>query len=302
MTPADLASLDGSALIARWRARSAGDWEEPGAVARLAERLLAVGEPLVAHDVIQEGLGRHPADVRLRELRALALARGGAPGRARAVLEKLRGEGSASEETLGVLARVHKDLAQQSPDPAERARHWQEAAVLYGAAYARSGRYWTGINTAATLLLTGERERARQVAQQVRAECLDALGSSAEHDRYWLQATLGEAALESTDWRERGLPPQLAFRIALHVGPVLGCVNPVTGRQDYLGTQVSRAARIEPVTPPGEVYATEEFAAYAALLRVSEFVCDYVGRVPLAKEFGSFPTYHVRRVHPSLAR
>jgi class 3 adenylate cyclase len=81
----------------------------------------------------------------------------------------------------------------------------------------------------------------------------------------------------------------------------LACVNPVTGRQDYLGTQVSRAARIEPITPPGEVYATEEFAAYAALLQVGEFVCDYVGRVPLAKEFGSFPTYHVRRGYPSLA-
>src|SRR5262249_35244776 len=101
-------------------------------------------------------------------------------------------------------------------------------------------------------------------------------------------------ATGSTDWREVGLPEDLDLRVGLHVGPVLRCVNPITGRVDHLGTHVSRAARIEPVTPPGEVYATEEFAAAAAARRVSAFVCEYVGQVPLAKLYGSFPTYHVR--------
>ena len=31
--------------------------------------------------------------------------------------------------------------------------------------------------------------------------------------------------------------------------------------ETYIGSQVSRAARIEPVTPPGQIYVTEQFAA-----------------------------------------
>jgi len=63
----------------------------------------------------------------------------------------------------------------------------------------------------------------------------------------------------------------------------------------YGGTHVSHAARIEPITPPGEVYASRWFAALAAADGVTEFVCEYVGRTPLAKGYGTFPTYHVRR-------
>lgn len=28
---------------------------------------------------------------------------------------------------------------------------------------------------------------------------------------------------------------------------------------------------------------------------VTDFTCDYVGQIPLAKSYGTFPTYHVRR-------
>jgi hypothetical protein len=48
--PDDLSSLDASALIALWRARSAVEHGDPASFARLASRLLAVGEPLVAQD------------------------------------------------------------------------------------------------------------------------------------------------------------------------------------------------------------------------------------------------------------
>ena len=57
---------------------------------------------------------------------------------------------------------------------------------------------------------------------------------------------------------------------------------------------MSRAARLEPVTPPNEVYASREFAALSAASRVREFACDYVGLTPWAKRFGVFPTYHLR--------
>jgi len=100
--------------------------------------------------------------------------------------------------------------------------------------------------------------------------------------------------IAATDWSAKGLPPELNLRIALHVGPVHVCMNPITARRDFMGTHVSRAARIEPVTPPGQVYASQAFAAFAAAERVGEFACEYVGLTALAKGFGTFPTYHVR--------
>ncbi len=58
-----------------------------------------------------------------------------------------------------------------------------------------------------------------------------------------------------------------------------------------------RAARTEPITPPGEVYASQAYAAFVALRPASEIACVYVGNTPWAKGYGSFPTFHVRRTH-----
>ncbi len=101
--------------------------------------------------------------------------------------------------------------------------------------------------------------------------------------------------LRSTDWGAHGLPPDLSIRIALHAGPVYKCIDPVTEHVTYTGTHVSRAARIEPITPPGHVYTSLPFAALIRLGRSDEFTCDYVGETPLAKGFGTFPTYHLSR-------
>ena len=98
-----------------------------------------------------------------------------------------------------------------------------------------------------------------------------------------------------TDWYELGLPKDLNVRLALHAGPVFHCTDPVTGHENYTGRHVSRAARLEPKTPPGYVFASEAFAALAAAERVSEFTCDYVRQLEWAKTYGTFPTYLVRR-------
>ncbi|MBI5211122.1 MAG: DUF4071 domain-containing protein [Elusimicrobia bacterium] len=97
------------------------------------------------------------------------------------------------------------------------------------------------------------------------------------------------------DWTRHGLPGTLSFRIALHAGPVFECIDPVSAARNYVGTHVSRAARIEPITPPGQVYGSQAFAALAAAQGARGFSCEYVGQVPLAKKYGSFPLYHVRK-------
>ena len=105
--------------------------------------------------------------------------------------------------------------------------------------------------------------------------------------------------IANTNWIETGFTQHLSLRIGLHYGPVYAFTNPVTGNHDYLGTQISRAARIEPITPHGQVYASEAFAAIAFNGGATEFVCEYVGKIGLAKDYGTYPTYHVRRRHDS---
>lgn len=96
-------------------------------------------------------------------------------------------------------------------------------------------------------------------------------------------------------WKKQQLPESLNVRIALHTGPVFGCADPITGQKSYTGTHVSRAARLEPKTPPGEVYASEAFAALCAEYRVTEFTCEYVKQLAWAKHYGTFPTFVLHR-------
>lgn len=103
-------------------------------------------------------------------------------------------------------------------------------------------------------------------------------------------------------WRKHRLPDDLNVRIALHAGPVFSFQDPLTGQPNYTGTHVSRAARLEPKTPPGEVYASEAFAALCVEYGVTEFACEYVKQLAWAKHYGTFPTFVLRRTTGSPIR
>jgi class 3 adenylate cyclase len=105
-----------------------------------------------------------------------------------------------------------------------------------------------------------------------------------------------QQALETLDLAACGLPDTLALRLGGHFGPVFEATDPVQGLTNYFGAHVSRTARIEPVTPPGEVYVTEQFAARLSLER-DAFSCDYVGQVPAAKNYGTIRMYHLHPVN-----
>lgn len=168
-----------------------------------AEECLHRGEPVLAYDAAQSGLLHWPDHVRLRQLQGLALARSGDVERANRLLAELADEGHGDAETLGMLARTHKDLALAARDPAARSRHLKAGFLLYSRAFDNARRdgadadaYYAGINAATMAVLRGELDRARGVARQVRSICERAIPADEDApSRYWREATLGEAAL-----------------------------------------------------------------------------------------------------------
>jgi len=108
--------------------------------------------------------------------------------------------------------------------------------------------------------------------------------------------------INSRNWQDLGLPEEMGVRIGLHCGPVFIGLDPITGAPLYSGIHTSRTARIEPITPPGQVYASSAFAAVAASRGIAGFRFSYIGRTQLAKHYGVLPLYHVKRQDSSVAK
>lgn len=122
-------------------------------------------------------------------------------------------------------------------------------------------------------------------------------------------AALTEGLLQA-DHSAFGLSSRPRFRIALHAGPVHVGLHPLTGRPMIYGHHVNRAARIEPIAAPGQIYASQPFVALlraemdAALHQArltggaysQPYGLEYVGMLELPKKFGTAPIY---RIHSS---
>jgi tetratricopeptide (TPR) repeat protein len=104
-----------------------------------------------------------------------------------------------------------------------------------------------------------------------------------------------QEAIAAIDLESHGLPPHLALRLGGHVGPVFPVYDPVLEADAFTGTHVNRTARIEPVTPPGEVYVTDAFAAALVLAEERDLTCDYVGHMAAAKGYGKLRMHRLRR-------
>jgi hypothetical protein len=103
------------------------------------------------------------------------------------------------------------------------------------------------------------------------------------------------ARMLAVDWTRTGLDATSQIRIALHAGPVFRAFDPVMRRDGFFGTSVTRAARIEPVTPPGMIYASEAFAATLAATGQRDYALEYVGNLALAKRYGESRIYRLER-------
>jgi class 3 adenylate cyclase len=101
-------------------------------------------------------------------------------------------------------------------------------------------------------------------------------------------------AVASCDWPARGLPRGTNIRIGMHTGPVFHAFDRLIGRENYFGSHVVRAARIEPVVAPGAIYVSAELAFTLAARGAREFATDYLGTVALAKGHGNGVLYRLR--------
>jgi class 3 adenylate cyclase len=104
-------------------------------------------------------------------------------------------------------------------------------------------------------------------------------------------------------------PFPIRARISLHAGPVYEAEDPFIKKINFYGGHINRAARLEPVTTVGQVYATQQFVALLhaeidklqyehqqkGLKFTEQFETEYVGVVTLAKNFGQQEVYHLRR-------
>lgn len=102
-----------------------------------------------------------------------------------------------------------------------------------------------------------------------------------------------QAALADLGEKQGGVASQVRLRLAVHFGPTTEVIDPVTRQPNVIGTHVSLAARLEPATAPGEVYASEAFAARLMLEQGSGFECRYLKNLPWAKNYGVFPTFRL---------
>jgi class 3 adenylate cyclase len=99
------------------------------------------------------------------------------------------------------------------------------------------------------------------------------------------------AALEMTAATRRlgvelAVGRRLEFRMALHFGAADVGTDPIEEARSFYGPQLSLAARIVPVVPPGGVFVTEPFAAQLSLEGAQDVACTHVGATQLAKGYG----------------
>lgn len=177
-----------------WRGRSSNNWRNvPEIYRHLGHRILGIGEPLLAFDVISEGLEVWSNDLRLRQLLGLALARGGSPYKANQIARELQSEGHQDDDTLGLLGRTHKDLWEKESGSREKLSQLEHAFQAYYTSYKNTGSSYTGINAATLALIKGNLDIAHQIGSHVYQLSLEQSKES-EQD-YWTQATLGEVLL-----------------------------------------------------------------------------------------------------------
>lgn len=94
-------------------------------------------------------------------------------------------------------------------------------------------------------------------------------------------------------FKDVGLPSGFSIRIALHAGPVFAYPDPILKRENFLGSHINQAVRLEPVIRPGRVYCSDAFYTLCMAECPESFRFKPKGEITLAKNFGRHPAFEL---------
>ena len=172
---------------------------------KLCDRMIDVGEFLLAHDVARAGLRKNRNHKVLSQRAAHALCKAGSPKLASKILEDLVASGGRDVETQSLLASCYKDLCEYSTSEESKFRYADLAIARYEDAYnaqlqKSTGKiedlekqYYPCINVAFMHHVFHNEEKAHEYAQSARDICRKLRVEGL--DSYWIQATEAEASL-----------------------------------------------------------------------------------------------------------
>jgi class 3 adenylate cyclase len=176
-------------------------------------------------------------------------------------------------------------MASRGSRPEDGARYgflFADAVSYSSLNAADTRRYWISLlpQTAAAVL---RRHSAEIVLRKTWGDAVHAVfrsATAAASAALEMQAATAQLAEELEPGR------RLTFRIAVHYGRADRGFDPVEETSSIFGPQLSFAARIVPVAPPGGIFVTEPFAARLSLEGAGNIHCSYVGTTSLAKSYG----------------
>jgi len=178
------------------------DHAQPESFLNLCEKMIEVGEFLLANDVARAGLKNNPNHKALAQRAAHALCKAGSPLIATQVLEELAASGINDVEPQSLLASAYKDLCENTTDNDKKQEYADMAIARYEQAYL--GRkslgeeesrpdnlYYPCINIAFMHFVCMNYEKAREYASTAADMCFSIL--ERDDSKYWVRATQAEA-------------------------------------------------------------------------------------------------------------
>ena len=173
----------------------------------LCNKLIAVGEFLLAFDVAKTGLSYHSNDGKLCQTGAHALCKAGSPKLASEMLENLVASGDRGVETQSLLASAYKDLWEQATDPESKQKYAELTIARYSEGFNQNSfdnlktsqrseletQYYPCINISFMHFFSDNLNEAKLFAEKALKIC-EKLKKEDKND-YWIQATEAEAFL-----------------------------------------------------------------------------------------------------------
>ena len=188
-----------------WLAHKARGFERlPEACRALADRLLDLGEPLLALDVAAEGTRTWPEDTELPILAARALLDARATAEAWKILTGLDERVGRNARLGYMLGRAREQLAEMLSGSDEKKQGLAEAMAFYAAAFEQGNDYCSGLGAARLACVLGREREAVDLAGRVRGICLERLEKTGYYGDgpLGVHVALAETALIRRQWDE----------------------------------------------------------------------------------------------------